>query len=273
MPEGEVSITIADAAGKTLRTFSGTKVRGINRVYWDLRFDPNSPTDAALRPSAPNAPVPPAGSEEGPLQGPVPVVVPGARTSGPPPRVNILAPPGSFRVKLEVGGHEYSQSLTVLKDPSSGGSLREIELQTAMLQDLAGDLKLSVALTERVQTVRRQLKALIDELKDAPDASGLLSAAVSLELKFSAVEDKLRQQKPVAFYEWPVQLTAKFVYLAGHVQGSDREPTTQARAAHAFLKGELHAVKDEYDGLVAKDLAGFNQLLQKRGLKKIADEK
>ncbi|MBZ5522126.1 MAG: hypothetical protein LAP21_07785 [Acidobacteriia bacterium] len=271
VPEGEVSITIADAAGKTLRKFSGTRARGINRVYWDLRFDPMSPSAAPPRP--PNVPAPPAGPEEGPLQGPVPVVTPGGRASGPPPRVNILAPPGSYQVKLEVGGHEYSQPLTVLQDPSSGGSLREIELQTAMLKDLAADLKSSVDLMEGVQEVRRQLRALNEELKSDSDSTSLLAAAAALEQKFSDLEDKLRQQKPVAFYESPVQLTAKFVYLAGHLQSSDREPTTEARAAHAFLKSELRQVQNEYDGLVGKDLAAFNQLLRKRGLKNIEDHR
>jgi hypothetical protein len=237
-------------------------------VYWDLRFDPNSP-GAPSRPTAPGAPQPPAGPEEGPLQGPVPVVTPGGRASGPPPRINILAPPGSYQVKLEVGGHEYVQPLTLLKDPSSGGSLSEIASQTAMLEDLAADLKLSVTLTEGIQEIRRQLGELRQKQTGEADSASLLSAAAALEQKFSALEDRLRQQKPVAFYEWPVQLAAKLAYLAGHLQSSDREPTDQARAAHAVLKDELRAVKADYDALLGKDLAGFNQLLRKEGLKGI----
>lgn len=270
-PESEVSITIADAAGKPLRKFPGTKLRGINRVYWDLRFDPTSTAIAAPRPAG--APAPPAGPEEGPLPGPVPVVSPGARAAGPPPKVNILAPPGKYQVKLEVGGHEYVRPLTVLKDPSSGGSQREIELQTAMLKELAVDLHASVTLTEGIQEVRRRLKSLNEQLKGGTEESGLLATAASLEQKFSALEDRLRQQKPVAFYEWPVQLTAKFVYLAGHLQSSDREPTDQARAAHAFLRKELQSVQKDYDGITGKDLAALNQILRQMGLKEIMDRR
>ncbi|HEY6348840.1 MAG TPA: sialidase [Candidatus Angelobacter sp.] len=274
VPEGDATITIADAAGKTLRTFPGSKVKGINRVYWDLRFDPMSAI-VAPPPRPANGPAPPAGPEEGPLQGPVPEPTP-ARGSGPPPRVNILAPPGSYLVKLNVGGHEYSHKLTVLLDPGSAGHLREIELQTAMLKELAVDLKSSVTLTDGIQGIRRQLRAFHDQSKSGTDhqvfrASDLETAA-ALELKFSALEDKLRQQKPVAFYEWPVQLTAKFVYLAGHLQSSDREPTTQARAAYALLKNEMHLVQNEYDNLVTHDLAAFNDILRKQGLKEIASK-
>jgi hypothetical protein len=210
------------------------------------------------------------------VQGPVPEATPGARAAGPPPRVNILAPPGSYLVKLDVGGHQYSQTLTVLPDPGSAGHLREIELQTAMLRDLAADLKSSVALTEGIQDIRRQLKAFHDQSNSGTHSQVLetsaMQAAAVLEQKFSALEDKLRQQKPVAFYEWPVQLSAKFVYLAGHLQSSDREPTTQARAAYASLKNELHLAQKEYDRLVAQDLAAFNEVLRKQGLKEIASK-
>ncbi len=264
VPKVDPTITIADATGKILRTFSGTKLQGINRVYWDLRFDPMSPAATPPRPTINNGP-PPAGPEEGPLQGPVPETTPGARSSGPPPRVNILAPPGSYVVKLEVNGQQYSQRLTVLPDPGSAGLLREIESQTAMLKELATDLKSSVTLTNGIQEIRRQLTVAHDQLTDPQE----LRAATALEQKFSALEDKLRQQKPVAFYEWPVQLTAKFVYLAGHLQSSDREPTTQARDAYAYLKNELHLVQTEYGGLVGHELAEFNQILRNRGLKEI----
>ncbi len=269
VPESDPTITIADATGKILRTFSGTKLQGINRVYWDLRFDPMSPVATPPRPTINNGPQPPAGPEEGPLQGPVPEPTPGARSSGPPPRVNILAPPGSYVVKLEVNGQQYSQRLTVLPDPGSAGLLHEIESQTAMLKELATDLKSSVALTNDIQEIRRQLTVAHDQLTDLQE----LRAATALEQKFSALEDKLRQQKPVAFYEWPVQLTAKFVYLAGHLQSSDREPTTQARDAYAYLKNELHLVQNEYDSLLAHDLAEFNQALRNRGLKEIVGKR
>jgi hypothetical protein len=243
-------------------------VQGINRVYWDLRFDPMSPNVAPPRPAT--GPTPPAGPEEGPVQGPVPEATPGARPAGPPPRVNILAPPGIYLVKLNVGGQQYSQALTVLLDPGSAGHLREIELQTAMLKELAADLKSSLALTEGIQDIRRQLKAY-DQTNTGTRSQDLMAAA-ALERKFSALEDKLRQQKPVAFYEWPVQLSAKFVYLAGHLQSSDREPTIQARAAYTFLKNELHLAQKEYDRLVAQDLAAFNETLRKQGLKEIASK-
>ncbi len=39
-PAGDVKITIADAAGRTIRTIDGTKLQGINRVNWNLTTTP-----------------------------------------------------------------------------------------------------------------------------------------------------------------------------------------------------------------------------------------
>ena len=95
------------------------------------------------------------------------------------------------------------------------------------------------------------------------------AAADTLEQKFLAAADLLRQQKPVAFYEWPVRLEAKLVYLANHVQSSDREPTDQAREALRFLKDQLGIAKSTSDELMRRDLATFNEMLRRRGLQQI----
>jgi hypothetical protein len=90
--------------------------------------------------------------------------------------------------------------------------------------------------------------------------------AQALERRFTVLADSLTQQKPGAFYMWPVRLTAKLVYLANHVQSSDYAPTDQARAAHAMLRAQLQRIREQYHGLLRRDLAAFNGLLQRRGL-------
>lgn len=267
VPSGDVAITIQDPAGKTVRKLNGIKVAGINRVNWDLRFDPASPYIPP--PPPPSGPTPPAGPEEG-MPGPVPTA---GRPQGPPPSVRLLAPPGKYTVKLAVAGHEFSQPLTVIKDPNSGGSIEEISQQTTMLLDLAGDLNTATLLTNGIQEVRGKLRDFVKASAENPSLNDLAAMATALEQKFSAAEDKLRQQKAVAFYEWPVELTAKFVYLVGHVQSSDHMPTDQAREAQAFLKEQLASVKDGYQTMIQTDLALLNTALASRGEKPIPSPK
>src|SRR5438445_10813639 len=42
-PTGDVTLTMQDAGGKTIRTLKGTKNAGLNRVWWDLRNDSTPP--------------------------------------------------------------------------------------------------------------------------------------------------------------------------------------------------------------------------------------
>jgi hypothetical protein len=160
----------------------------------------------------------------------------------------------------------------VLKDPDSGGSDRGIALQTAMLQEISAGLNSAVALSNGIASVRSQLQTLMGKLASDNGMVDVRAAANIIEQKFSAAADLLRQQKPVAFYEWPVKLEAKLIYLAYHVQSSDYEPTDQAREAHVFLKGQLRIAKSRYDELMRRDLATFNELLLRRGLQQITIE-
>lgn len=269
VPVGDVSLLITDSTGKIVRRFDGSKVQGINRVHWDLRFDPSSaaysgvdPVSGLTSPREPEA-GPPTGRRRGQDAG--------AGGGGPfgSGSVRILAPPGSYTVKLRVGDREFTQTLTVLKDPDSGGSDREIATQTAMLQEISAALNSAVALSSGIASVRSQLQTLMAKLANTSGMADVRTAADTLEQKLLAAADLLRQQKPVAFYEWPVKLEAKLVYLANHVQSSDREPTDQAREALRFLKDQLSIAKSTSDELMRRDLATFNEMLRRRGLQRI----
>ncbi|MFC1791023.1 hypothetical protein ACFL0I_00950 [Gemmatimonadota bacterium] len=78
-----VAITVTDLAGETVRTLSGSGNRGINRVQWNLRGDaPPSPVTGQVR-----------------------------RTRTGPP-----VDPGTYLVKMTVGGRELVRSVAVLED-------------------------------------------------------------------------------------------------------------------------------------------------------------
>ncbi|HKW09345.1 MAG TPA: hypothetical protein VJO33_03135 [Gemmatimonadaceae bacterium] len=256
---GLVSIAIADSTGRTIRTIDAPHVAGLNRIVWDLRFDPLAParseTPVAL------AAAPPSGAEEGPVPRRAPSAGRGAGTA----TLNILAPPGRYTVRLSAGASEGTQPLVVLKDPDSGGNARDIGLQTAMLVDLAKDIGASTALYSQIDDIRSQVRTVRARVADSSSLADVRAAADSVERRVTFLADSLVQQKVVAFYEWPVKLTAKFRYLADHVQSSDRLPTDQAREADTLLKGQLALAQREYAALVRGQLASFNDLLRRRG--------
>ena len=234
-PEGGVELVIEDLSGREVATLEGSTNRGINRVTWDLR--------------------------EGPDRG-------GAQGGGGPPGTSarLLQPPGEYLVTLRVHGTEREQTLTVLKDPDSAGTIQDIAVQFAMARELRDDIARANSLYQRIDTVRSQLKALTEEAEDDVE---LKESAEELEATFTALADSLVQQKPGGFFMWPGKLISKQIYLATHVQSSDYPPTQQAREAHAVLRELLKVVEIEFAGLAERNLAAFNEILKDRGLEPI----
>src|SRR5206468_3641486 len=135
-PKDSVTITIADAAGQTVRTLHGAKSGGINRVWWDLRNEQTR--EARLRTAplyAPEAQPSPDSGRAAPGIG----------------RLAVLMPPGTYTVKLKVGDQELTQPLEVRKDPTSGGSPEEIRTQVKLLVDLQGDLNRAVDMINQIE--------------------------------------------------------------------------------------------------------------------------
>jgi len=87
---GDVRVTISDMNGRTLRTITGTKNAGINRVMWNLT----------------------AQAAEGQGQGRGGGGGGGGRGGGGGQAVE----PGTYVVSLEANGQKYSKSVTVLED-------------------------------------------------------------------------------------------------------------------------------------------------------------
>jgi len=223
------SITITDSTGKVVRTLAAPHVAGLNRVVWDLR---------------------------------IPLVEQRSAPFGASGNIALLAPPGRYLVHLKSGTRELTQSLAVLKDPDSGGSARELAQQTSMVVAVANDAKRAIQLSNEITLARTQLR----ELGQRNDAEAVRLTADSLIAGAASIADSLVQRYPVAFYERPVKLIAKLAYLASEVSSSDRRPTDQARAAHAFLQSQLRLVEREWTAFKSGRLAQFNAVLQSRKL-------
>jgi photosystem II stability/assembly factor-like uncharacterized protein len=247
---GEVTLTVLDAGGQTLRTLQGTKNAGINRVWWDLRSD--STKAARLRTAPLYDPELRLGAE-------------GWRAAPGVGRMTVLVPPGTYTLKLKVGGQELSQQLVVRKDPNSGGTEADIQSQAKLLAALQGDLNSAVDMINRIEVVRSQLQNLRSLLP-----SDLKARADSLEKKFSGVENSLvdlrltgRGQDDV---RWPTMLAGQLAYLAQGIASSDFAPTMQQSEVSQLLEGQLKAVGTQLDGLLNQDLAQFNAALKQQNV-------
>ena len=146
-PTGNVAITIQDSKGQTVRTLQGPKNAGLNRIYWDLRDTPSKRVTYRTTPLfAPEIRVGPDGIRES--EGGF-----GGGGGG----LAIMQPPGTYTVKLSVGGRDYTQQLRVLKDPHSAGTEADIAAQQQMLTALRRDLDEAVDAVNSAELVRAQI--------------------------------------------------------------------------------------------------------------------
>jgi photosystem II stability/assembly factor-like uncharacterized protein len=252
--KAEPSIKIVDAEGKTVRTIRGPRNAGMNRVWWDLRTEQSK--EVRLRTAPAYAPEMRLNAE-------------GWRPLPEGGRMTILVPPGTYTVKLSVDGQEFSQSLTVLKDPNAGDSDADIQKQTAMLFDLRKDLESAADMVNQIESIRAQL----ENLKPLLRGDDLKTAANDLDKKLVDLEENLIQRKFTGqgqdTVRFPPKLISKLNYLAGGVSSGDFPPNTQQQDVHAMFKLQLANLRRLLDETVSQDLGNFNRLLRDRNISNV----
>ncbi|MFQ5722210.1 MAG: sialidase, partial [Candidatus Aminicenantales bacterium] len=256
-PDGEVSLQILDAQGKTIRKLKGTKSSGINRIWWDLRYEQTK--EIRLRTSPAYAPEIRLGPK-------------GWRPLPEGERMSILASPGTYTVKLIAGKQEFTQPLLVKKDPNSKGSEADIQAQMEILSGLRQNLEEAADMVKTIEVVRAQLYDLTALLKDEKDKE-ICSTANELDKKLVGIEDNLIQRKLTGQGQddcrWPSKLVSKITYLASDIASSDFPPTAQEKEVYALLKEKVKKNKQQLEEVLSRDLAVFNNLLKKKNIQNI----
>jgi len=248
---GDVRVRLVNDAGDTVRTLRGGRHVGINRIWWDLEGEPSSQVKLRTKPLYADW---------------VELNDEGWRSGG--PRASVLQPPGTYTVALEVDGQTHTQSLVVLKDPHSEGTLADIEEQTAMVVALRDDLNAAADIVNRIELIRRQIYDRKSIVVAVGEGETLVSAVDSLDQKLIAVEGQLIQMKNSQGGDgirWPALVIDRLGYLIGNVATADFPPTDQQRAVHQVLRDQLMKAQREFDTLLERDLPVFNQTLQEGG--------
>jgi photosystem II stability/assembly factor-like uncharacterized protein len=257
-----VTISIQDAKGQTIRTLPAPKTAGLHRVYWDLRDTPSKRVVYHTSPLyEPEIRVGPDGIRESEA---------GFGTGG--GGLSILQPPGAYTVKLSVGGREYTQRVTVLKDPHSAGSEADIAAQQQMLTVVRRDLDAAVEAVNSSEIIRGQ----IDTLKNMIEDTELKKAAEELDQKLATVEGQLVELRATGHGQdgvrWGSELVQKFGYLSNGLQGGDFKPTNQQLAVQKELEDRLKASQGQLGTVLTRDLAAFNDMLRRASLPNIVSQ-
>jgi photosystem II stability/assembly factor-like uncharacterized protein len=243
------TLSILDGSNRVVRTMTVPGGAGLNRVYWDLRGEPTKQVRMRTNPLY---------GHELPL-GEDGTRSPGGFGGG---GLTILQPPGNYTVKLTIGGKDFTQPLTVRKDPHSGGTEADIQTQVTVLSDLAGNINSTTDAVNQLEYVRAQLQTT---MKSLPDGE-LKRAAAELEAKLSDAEMNLVDLRITGGQDgvrYAAKLMGKFGYLANGMSGTDYKPTDQAMEASKLLQGQLKTNLSQIGALIDKDVSSFNDMLRR----------
>jgi hypothetical protein len=268
-PKGPVTIEILDSAGTVVSKLpNGTGRPGLNRVSWDMHYEP--PRSVALRTTP----------DENPHIWEEPRFMnvdsrPITHWGLAQAEVGPIAAPGKYTVKLTVDGQSYTQPLQILRTPDSHGSDGELQSSVRLQLKVRDDITAVSDMTNQIEWMRKQLE---DQQKTVQGKGDLLKALDGINQKLKEVEYKLITRADALsddkYFQTAYNLYQNFIWLngeigtgAGDVAGSgDYGPTETAIGLVFDLEKQLKAVQEEYKGVMEKDVPAFNQQIQASGL-------
>jgi photosystem II stability/assembly factor-like uncharacterized protein len=266
--EDTVSITILDARGDTVKSFSSEpgegpdlgafaalaaafgfgggddllpKTAGLHRVVWDLRY----PT-----PKLPEGTV---------IFGTVPAPA---------------APPGTYTATLTVGDFSQSRDIHLRADPRSTVAQADFDAQFEFLRRVGETIEQLGDRTGALGSARTQVQDIKGVIGDAglsaEDQAQVEEAADSLVNKLTGVQEEIQQTRSKSFYDpldYPGQLAAQLAYVysaaAGGFAGpADAPPTDGSVERFEELQAETNEILGRLQEILDTELAAFNELLR-----------
>mgnify|MGYP001025383107 FL=1 len=263
-PEDEVKLEFLDARERVIRTFS-SRARpaeappdpmaeffglapiqervpaeaGMNRFVWDLRY-----------PDPPRVPgIPTWGSARGPK------VV-----------------PGTYQVRLTVGGKTLVRSFEVRKDPRVEATPEDLQEQFDLLLQIRDAITDVHEAANRIRDVKRQMEELIRRLSDHPQGRTLTDSVRAFRERLTRLEEELiqtRNEAPQDPLNFPPKLNNQLITLYGVVASADARPTAAARARWEELKAQVSRHLGDLQQMWERDLANLNRQMRDLGISPI----
>ncbi len=172
---------------------------------------------------------------------------------------------------LKVGDQEYTQTLEVLKDPRSKGTLADIKATVDLQVALRKDLNTVSDMISQIEWMRKQCYDLKDVLGEGGGTRDTISAIEVFDKKLRSIEDELFQhtiaEGDTKSFRYPHKLYSKLSVLAGNIgENIDFAPTAQQLEVHAVLHERLAEQKAHFEALLKTDLPTFNTMLERQDL-------
>ncbi len=250
----KVSIEIRDEKNQIIRTLKGSKEIGVNRVMWDLRYEPTYKPQLRTRPTS-RPWVQLNGEGWRPL-----VTWDLDLWSGQyGPRVVS----GKYKAVIIIDNASFEKDLVVLKDPLAQGSLADLEAQVQFSLALREAMNVAVTMINKIEYIRSELLLLKTSFKKNSKLKQVdRLMGIATQISGSLYDIHLTGAREDAFRS-PMKLYGRLSALASEINSSgiDFNPTDQQGAVYEVLNQRLQKTKEAFDELINHDIAGFNKQL------------
>ncbi len=214
--------------------------QGLNRFAWDLRM---------LKPS----------------------LVPKAIIWG--PRDGPLVAPGTYTVRIRLGGTTLTDSVEVRANPMVKVSAEDLKKQSAFLARVRDDVSATHEAALTCRDVKKQVKEVAERAAGLGKKEPLAGKGKALSEKLTAIEDKLVNPKVKSEQDvlnFPPQLDHQFVGVASVAGSGEGAPAASSVTYLAELEGRLGDLKKQLQSVLDTDLADFNRTVQEQGIPAVA---
>ena len=176
----------------------------------------------------------------------------------------------NLSVKLVAAGAERTEQILVRKDPNTTGTEADVAAQTQVMLQIRDNVNAAARTINDAELVRAQLIALRTVIGDGDAQKAVLKAAADLDAKIADVEARLFNITSTGrgqdMLRTPSQMVEKLSHLADVVSYADFAPTASQLEVNSALTQQLSHDQEQITGLLAKDVAIFNAMLQERKL-------
>ena len=250
----DLTMSIMDASGKTLRTFSSkaeksakpypggppkaqtlSTNKGINRSNWDMR-------------------------REG-VEGINGIFLFGGYSGA-------MAPPGTYQISLQAGDRTQTVSAELLADPRTDATSADYATQYDHLtqaEEMAKDLQASAA---HMHSMKKRISTLSEIFDGNSSAKELLDHGQEISKAISTWEKTIVQPDQKTFQDvinFPNKLSSEVLDLMGRMGGMVPVITDGMKERLADLKGEYQNAKSEHDR-IANMFDKYNEMFLNSGL-------
>lgn len=252
--------------GKVVREINAPNKLGVNRLWWDLRYE--APSTAVLRTLPPNKPWVQFDKDS----------TRRLVTWDLDLMNGLLGPrvaPGKYTAQVEVNGEKQTQAFEVLKDPTTKSTSADIEEQVTFSLQLRDAMNQAVTMINELEVMRKRATEMQNLLLKTDKA--LSKAEKSRQIEFSAFEQAATQLSAQLYdihltgaredaFRNPMQIYERLQALASDAgaNSADFKPTNQQRDVFAVLNERLQKVQNEYNSQIVPVWSKLNPTLQKK---------